>query len=106
MWCVFAADDLPNTPTKTDSSPKTESPTNEFPVKTISPPTTPTKSDEKPVTVEEPSPQKVVEQNGTSSPDGKKSPSPQLNASETKATNNDNKKVEELYDIPVGECLY
>ncbi|KAJ8956551.1 hypothetical protein NQ318_019275 [Aromia moschata] len=45
---------------------------------------------------------KTVELNGTTTPDGKKSPSPEPAAADKQAINNDNKHVEELYDIPVG----
>ncbi|XP_074038763.1 amphiphysin isoform X2 [Leptinotarsa decemlineata] len=99
-----------------NSSPRAEEPASS-PIKKessptkpdYSPPVTPNKSDENlavqlptdPITL--PSSPKP-ELNGTTTPDGKKSPSPEPAATADKpATNNaDNKKVEELYDIPVG----
>lgn len=58
---------------------------------------------------------KKIEQNGTASPDGKKSPSPEPIAANvannaakdvSQSSINNDKKVEELYDIPVGEYCF
>ncbi|KAG5890016.1 hypothetical protein JTB14_012638 [Gonioctena quinquepunctata] len=77
-----------------------------------SPPSTPSKSDENLAVQEPTSPSSATspsspkpELNGTTTPDGKKSPSPEpvATVAEKPATNTaDNKKVDEVYDIPVG----
>ncbi|KAJ8927785.1 hypothetical protein NQ314_019664, partial [Rhamnusium bicolor] len=110
-WRVcFAAEDPAQSPTKKDSPTKTET-AQLYPAilnsnEKHSPPTTPTKTDEnppvEPTTTPTPTPLKTVELNGTTTPDGKKSPSPEPTATKKQAINNDNKHVEELYDIPVG----
>lgn len=104
----FAAEDLTQSPTKKDSPTKTETaqPSVLNSNENYSPPATPTQLEEKvssPSPV--PSPLKTVELNGTATPDGKKSPSPEPAATSKQAINNDTKHVEELYDIPVGEYV-
>ncbi|XP_028130979.1 amphiphysin isoform X1 [Diabrotica virgifera virgifera] len=97
-----------------------ESPTKKSSPKLDSTPTTPTKHEETPTeqvtpTHEQPPPLPATsaptpkpEVNGTTTPDGNRSPSPKPQPAATNdnsATNNNNannKKVEELYDIPVG----
>uniref|UniRef100_V5H1R4 Myc box-dependent-interacting protein n=2 Tax=Anoplophora glabripennis TaxID=217634 RepID=V5H1R4_ANOGL len=97
------AEDPPQSPTKKDSPTKTEPtpPSTLNSNENCTPPSTPTKLDEKPLSPPSP-PLKTVELNGTSTPDGKKSPSPEPTATDKQAINNDTKHVEELYDIPVG----
>lgn len=111
-FCVYFAAEIPPSapsPTKSDSIPtpfddKTNS--NQASPLTEEKPFIPPMENNLP-----PSPKKI-EQNGTASPDGKKSPSPEPiavnvanNAAKdtSKASTNNDKKVEELYDIPVGE---
>ncbi|CAG9830566.1 unnamed protein product [Diabrotica balteata] len=96
-----------------------ESPTKKSSPKLDSTPTTPTKHEETPEQVtptheQTPplpatsAPPPKPEVNGTTTPDGNRSPSPKPQPAATNdnsATNNNNannKKVEELYDIPVG----
>lgn len=111
----FAADNPPPdiSPTKPDSAPTS------FTDRNSSSSQASPKIEEKsfiPPSLENDSPPaspKKIEQNGTSSPDGKKSPSPEpiaANVANNNATvdvpkpnTNNDKKVEELYDIPVGE---
>lgn len=65
------------------------------------PPASPSKPEEKP-----PASPQTVELNGTTTPDGNKSPSPPSEAKEQAQPTNSDKKVEELYDIPVGKYAY
>lgn len=96
-------------PTKSESSPTP------FDDKTNSNQASPTieeKSFKPPMENNIPVSPKKIEQNGTASPDGKKSPSPEpieenvannVAKDTSKSSTNNDKKVEELYDIPVGE---
>lgn len=111
--CVFAAEG----PADAHSPDKSDSLPTPFDDKTSSPQVSPSKETKPfvpPVADNNlPASPKKIEQNGTSSPDGKKSPSPEPigadvashAAKDTSITNND-KKVEELYDIPVGEYIF
>lgn len=116
MSVCFAAEDLPNSPTKKDS-PKSESiqqapiyanepTTPETPTKTeTTPPPSPAVIPTTPVT---PNPKEL---NGVTTPDSGKASTPEPSvapqAANEKAINNapNSKNVEELYDIPVGEYI-
>lgn len=113
---MFAADCPPaaHSPTKPDSTP---TPFND---EISSNQDSPSKEENSfippPIENNLPTSPKKIEQNGTASPDGKKSPSPEPIAASVadnaaidtpKSSTNNDKKVEELYDIPVGEyCFY